>query len=172
MILSEMLSPAPSIAGNWLLGAGPTFIFPTASEVTGHGKWQAGHAAVVGYVSQKWMLGAFVQNWTSFSGDGSRPNTNQMNLQPIATYFLGKGLTIGYSGNILADWKAAPGNVWTVPLGLGVSKVVRFGKLPVKIEVAGQYMPIDPDAFGQQWNIQVSFTPVIPKLIKGAVFCE
>jgi hypothetical protein len=50
--------------------------------------------------------------------------------------------------------------------------VVRFGKLPVKIGIAGQYMPIRPDAFGQQWNIQVSFTPVIPKLIKGNVFFE
>jgi hypothetical protein len=33
-------------------------------------------------------------------------------------------------------------------------------------------MPIHPDVFGQQWNIQVSLTPVIPKLIKGTVFCE
>jgi hypothetical protein len=39
MILLEMLSPASSIAGNWLLGVGPTFIFPTASTAfTGQGK--------------------------------------------------------------------------------------------------------------------------------------
>jgi hypothetical protein len=63
MILLEMLSPASSIAGNWLLGVGPTFIFPTAStDVTGQGKWQAGPSAVVGYLSQRWILGAFVQN--------------------------------------------------------------------------------------------------------------
>lgn len=173
IILLEMLSPGPSIAGNWLLGAGPTFIFPSAStDFTGQGKWQAGPSAVVGYLSQKWILGAFVQNWTSIAGDSSRPNTNQMNLQPIAAYFFGQGWSIGYSGNILANWTADSHNVWTVPLGLGVSKVVKFGKLPVKVGIAGQYMPISPDAFGQQWNIQVSLTPVIPKLIKGAVFCE
>ena len=41
MILLEMLSPADS--GKWILGAGPTFIFPTAtSDFTGQGKWQAG----------------------------------------------------------------------------------------------------------------------------------
>jgi hypothetical protein len=131
MILLEMLSPAPSIAGNWLLGAGPTFIFPTAStDFTGQGKWQAGPAAVVGYLSEKWILGAFVQNWTSFAGDGSRPNTNQMNLQPIAAYFFGEGWSIGYSGNILANWTTDSGSVWTVPLGLGVSKVVKFGHAP------------------------------------------
>jgi len=172
-ILLEMLSPGPSIAGNWLLGAGPTFIFPTAStDVTGQGKWQTGPSAVVGYLSQRWILGAFVQNWTSFAGDSSRPNTNQMNLQPIAAFFFGAGWSIGYSGNILADWTADSHNVWTVPLGLGVSKVVKFGKLPVKVGIAGQYMSIHPDAFGQQWNFQLSFTPVIPKLIKGNVFCE
>jgi hypothetical protein len=173
MILAEMISPAPSIAGNWLLGAGPTFTFPTAStDFTGQGMWQAGPAVVVGYLSQKWILGAFVQNWTSFAGDGGRANANQMNLQPIASYFLGKGWAIGYSGNILADWTADSSNIWTVPLGLTVNKVVKFGNLPVKIGIAGQYMPVHPDAFGQQWNIQVTITPVIPKLIKGTVFCE
>jgi hypothetical protein len=40
-ILLEMLSPANT--GPWLLGAGPTFIFPTAtSKFAGQGKWQAG----------------------------------------------------------------------------------------------------------------------------------
>ena len=51
MILLEMLSPSPSIAGNWLLGAGPTIVFPSAStDLTGQGKWQAGPSVVVGYL--------------------------------------------------------------------------------------------------------------------------
>jgi len=28
-------------------------------------------------------------------------------------------------------------------------------------------MPVNPSVFGQRWNIQVSITPVIPKLIKN-----
>jgi hypothetical protein len=171
MIWMEMLSPGPSIAGNWLLGIGPTFIFPTAaSDFTGQGKWQVGPAALVGYLSHKWILGAFVQNWTSFAGDSSRPDTNQMNLQPIAAYFLEDGWSIGYTGNILANWKASSGNIWTVPLGVGINKVVKLGRLPVKLSLAGQYMPIHPDDFGQKWNVQVQIVPVIPKLIKGALF--
>jgi len=27
-------------------------------------------------------------------------------------------------------------------------------------------MPVSPSVFGQRWNIQLSITPVIPKLIK------
>jgi hypothetical protein len=91
-----------------------------------------------------------------------------MNLQPIAAYFFGQGWSIGYSGNVLANWEAEKGrDVWTVPAGLSITKVVKFGKLPVKIGLAGQYMPVHPDTFGQRWNIQLKITPVIPKLIKG-----
>jgi hypothetical protein len=170
-VLMELVSPSPKLAGNWLLGLGPTFIFPTASsQYTGQDKWQVGPAALVGYLSQKWILGALVQNWQSFGGSGDR-RTNQMNLQPIAAYFLPNGWSIGYSGNVLANWKAdKAGDVWTVPLGLGISKVVKLGPLPVKLQLAGQYMVHHPDIGGQEWNIQLQVVPVIPKLIKGNLF--
>jgi hypothetical protein len=49
LALLELLSPAHS--GKWVLGAGPTAIFPTAtSEFTGQGKWQLGPSVVVGYL--------------------------------------------------------------------------------------------------------------------------
>ncbi len=171
-VLLEMFSPSPKLAGNWLLGLGPTFIFPTASsDYTGQGKWQVGPAAIVGYLSKNWMLGAFVQNWTSVGGSGNRADTNQMNLQPIIAHFLPNGWSIGYSGNVLANWKAdKAGDTWTVPLGLGIGKVVKLGPLPVKVGLAGQYMVHRPDIGGQKWNIQLSVTPVIPKLIKGTLF--
>src|SRR5262245_10109413 len=167
--LLELLSPAHS--GHWILGAGPTFIFPTAtSDFTGQGKWQAGPAVVVGYLTKDFIVGVFPQQWWSFAGDSSRPDTSQMNLQPFAAWFFGEGWSVGYSGNILADWKAPSDNRWTVPIGAQIGKVVKLGKLPVKIELGGQYMPIHPDHVGQQWNIQLSLTPVIPKLIKEPLF--
>jgi hypothetical protein len=164
----ELLSPSPKLAGEWLLGAGPTFIFPSAgSRWTGQGKWQAGPAGIVGYLSEKWIAGAFVQQWFSFAGSNSRPGVSQMNLQPIASYFLPDGWSVGYSGNVLANWKEDGGDTWTVPVGFAVAKVLRLGKLPVRVSLAGQYMPIRPDVFGQKWNIQVLLAPVIPKLVRG-----
>ncbi len=169
LVLLELLSPAHS--GNWVLGAGPTFIFPTAtSEFTGQGKWQAGPSVVVGYLTKEFFLGVFPQQWWSIGGEHGRPDTNQMNLQPIATLFFGEGWSIGYSGNILADWTAPSEDVWTVPVGLGLGKVVKLGRLPVKIQLAVQYMPVHPRISGQEWNVQVQITPVIPKLIKGVLF--
>jgi hypothetical protein len=170
-VLMELVSPSPKLVGNWLLGLGPTFIFPTASsDYTGQGKWQVGPAAFLGYLSKKWIVGALFQNWTSFGGSGIQ-SVNQMNLQPVAAYFLPDGWSIGYSGNVLANWEADnAGDVWTIPLGLSISKVLKLGKLPVRIGLAGQYMIDHPDTFGQKWNIQLMVVPVIPKLIKGTLF--
>jgi hypothetical protein len=169
LALLELLSPAHS--GNWVLGAGPTAIFPTAtSEFTGQGKWQLGPSVVAGYLTKEFFIGVFPQQWWPIGGEHGRRDTNQMNLQPIATIFFGQGWSFGYSGNILADWTAPSEDVWTVPIGLGLGKVVKFGRLPVKIQLAVQYMPVHPRISGQEWNVQISITPVIPKLIKGVLF--
>jgi hypothetical protein len=169
LALVELLSPAHS--GHWLLGVGPTAIFPTAtSGFTGQGKWQLGPTLLVGYMTKDFILGVFPQQWWSIGGQHGKPDTNQLNLQPIASIFFGEGWNIGYSGNILANFNAAPGNVWTVPIGVGVGKVVKFGRLPVKLQLAVQYMPVRPDVFGQEWNVQIQITPVLPKLIKGTLF--
>jgi hypothetical protein len=169
LALLELLSPANT--GNWVLGAGPTFIFPTAtSKFTGQGKVQAGPGVVVGYLTKEFFVGLFPQQWFSIGGDSSRPDTSQMNLQPIVSFFFGEGWSIGYSGNILANWKAPSGDVWTVPVGLGVGKVVKLGRLPVKLQLSLQYMPVHPKDSGQEWNVQVQVTPVLPKLIKGILF--
>src|SRR5215475_13336768 len=84
LALVELLSPANS--GNWVLGLGPTAIFPTAtSHFTGQGKWQLGPSAVVGYLTKTYFIGLYPQQWFSFAGEHGRPDTNQMNLQPIAS---------------------------------------------------------------------------------------
>ena len=169
LALVELLSPAHS--GNWVLGAGPTAIFPTAtSGFTGQGKWQLGPTVVAGYLTKQYFIGVFPQQWWSIGGQHGKPDTNQMNLQPIASLFFADGWSLGYSGNILADWNAPSEDVWTVPIGLALSKVVKFGRLPVKLQLAVQYMPVHPRISGQEWNVQVSITPVIPKLIKGTLF--
>ena len=169
LALVELLSPAHS--GNWILGAGPTAIFPTAtSGFTGQGKWQLGPTVVVGYLTKQYFIGVFPQQWWSIGGEHGRLDTNQMNLQPIASLFFGEGWSLGYSGNILANWKAPSGNVWTVPVGLGLAKVMKLGRLPVKIALAVQYMPVHPQISGQEWNVQIEITPVLPKLIKGTLF--
>ncbi len=165
-ILATLLSPSPKLAGPWLLGAGPSFIFPTASNSRlGQNKWQLGPAGVFGYLGGKWLAGVFPQQWFSTGGPGSQ-TVSQMNLQYFFVYLPGGGWGIGTSPNMLVNWYAnKSGNMVTVPVGLNVSKVVKVGPLPVKFQVQGQYMPVHPDVFGQKWNLQFAITPVIPKLV-------
>src|ERR1700693_2075462 len=48
-VLALALSPAPKLVGNSLLAAGPSFIFPTATNsLIGENKWQVGPAAAGG----------------------------------------------------------------------------------------------------------------------------
>ena len=70
-ILATLISPSPKLAGPWLLGAGPSFIFPTASNSRlGQNKWQLGPAGVFGYHGRKWLArrgvpAAVVFGWRS-----------------------------------------------------------------------------------------------------------
>ena len=165
--LLQLVSPSPNLVGDWLLGLGPSWIFPSAtSDFTGQGKWQVGPGAIAGYLSEKWIAGALVQDWISYGGSGSR-RTSSMNLQPVLAYFLPDGWSVGYSGNVLANWEAKGSDVWTVPLGLSVAKVVKVGPLPIRIALGGQYMVVQPETYGQRWNVQVTLAPVLPKLIRG-----
>jgi hypothetical protein len=169
-IFVTMLSPTDKLVGNWLLAAGPTFIFPTASNLRlGQNKWQIGPSGVVGYMGEKFIAGVFPQQWWSTGGAGSN-TISQLNMQYFASYFLPGGWSIGTSPNMLVNWYAKKnGDMVTFPVGASISKVHKIGPLPIRFAVQGQYMPVHSDAFGQKWNIQVPVAPVMPKLIKGNV---
>ena len=163
-VLAQVLSPAG--LDPWIFAAGPTWIFPTAGGHLGQGKWQVGPAVGGGYITNQFMLAAFAQQWWSFAGDSSRKSTNQINILPLAYYFFGDQWSVGYSGNVLADWKQAGNDAWTVPIGLSIGKVVQLGQFPVQIQLAGQYFAERPPG-GPKWNLQFELTPVIPRLIKS-----
>ena len=169
-VFVTLLSPSDELVGNWLLGVGPTFIFPTATNSRlGQNKWQMGPAGVLGYLGEKYIVGLFPQQWWSMGGPGSN-TISQLNLQYFASYFLSNGWSVGTSPSMLVNWYAnKSGNMVTFPIGLSLSKVQRLGRLPVRFALQGQYMPVHPDAFGQKWNLQVTVAPVIPKLIRGNV---
>jgi hypothetical protein len=74
-VLAFALSPGHKLVGNWLLAAGPSFIFPTATNsLIGQNKWQIGPAAAVGYQGKKFITYVFPQQWFSVGGNGPRAN--------------------------------------------------------------------------------------------------
>jgi hypothetical protein len=168
--LITLISPA-GLKSRFLWGIGPTLIFPTASkDELGQEKWQAGPAAVGLWMGKDWILGVFPQQWWSFAGNSDRKSTNLTNIQYFIWRMLPDQWQIGMSPNITMNWEADRDNRFTVPVGLGVGKLVKLGKRPVKIQLQGQYSVIHPDDYGQRWNFQLQVTPVIPNLISGTLF--
>lgn len=146
-------------------GVGPTFIFPSASDnALGQGKWQAGPAAVTGYVGEKWTGYAVAQQWWSFAGEDDRPDTSQLCLEYALIRNLAQRWQLGFQPTMTVDWKAPRGNKVSFPVGLGVGKIVRIGELPVQIWLEADFYPVRPnDLSGPRWGIQLEISPVIPK---------
>jgi hypothetical protein len=162
------ISPGERLAGNWLLAAGPTFIFPTATEsILGQNKWQFGPTAAVGYQGKHFITYVFPQQWFSIGGDGRK--TNQMSTQYAFSYFFSNGWSVGTNPNIFVDWQAPSGQRVAFPVGFQVGKLRKVGPMPVKIDLQVQYYPVHPDAYGPKWNIQLQITPILPALIKRAL---
>ena len=117
-------------AGHRILwGAGPTLVFPSATEpTTGQGKWQAGPAAVVAFVPERWLLGVLAQNPISFAGDSRRADTNALFLQPFITYQLAGGWFVRSQPQMIFDWKTRK---QLLPVDLGAGRVFRVGRQAV-----------------------------------------
>ena len=163
------LSPGHRLVGNWLLAAGPTFIFPTATDSRiGQDKWQVGPAAAVGYVGKNFVTYVFPQQWFSVGGDGRR--TRQMSLIYAFVRTLPNGWTVGTNPNMFVDWEASSGNKVSFPVGLQVGKLRKLGPMPVKFDLQVQYYAVHPQVYGSKWNVQLQITPILPSLIKHKVF--
>jgi len=143
-------------------GAGATFKFPTAQDdQLGAEKWQAGPAAMLFRFTPRWTLGFLAQHWNSFAGDGDRNSTSQTDIQYVIRRSLGSGWSLGMGPTISIDWEADSDNRYTVPVGLGLTKTFRLGKVPIKARIEPQWTVVSPDDFGEQWNIRIQVAPVI-----------
>ena len=152
----------PDKADGWVWGAGATFKFPTASDpVLGQGQYQAGPAAMLLKMGRPWVYGFIFQHWESFAGDDIRADTGYTDFQYIIRYLLPKAWSMGAGPSITYNREAESGDRWTMPIGLGVTKTVRIGKVPTKLRAEVHYSVVRPDSYGEVWNIRFQVTPVI-----------
>jgi len=144
-------------------GVGLTFAFPTASsENLGSGKTQLGPAVMALSITKKWTLGTIVQHWNSVGGDADRADVTKTDIQYIIRKQIkGKGMSVGMGPNITINWEAESGNQVTLPIGLGVTKTVKWGNTPWKLRLEPQYSIIKPDDYGALWNIRIQIAPIV-----------
>lgn len=158
------LSPARGNGFYW--GAGPVLYYPTATNATlGVNKWGSGPSAafVVKSSDSPWVIGTVANNIWSFGGPpGSSDRMNSLLINPFFSYHFGDGWAVGSSPNITADWLSKAGQVWTIPVGGGISKTFRLGGQPMKLSFDSYYNAIRPQADKETWLLQVTLTLLFP----------
>ena len=161
--IQESLFFSPAKPGKVIWGVGPIFQFPSATDDSlGQGKWGAGPTAVALTIHGPWVLGALINNVWSFAGDSDRRDVNQMLLQPFVNYNLPDAWYVVTAPIITADWEADSDDRWTVPIGAGVGKIVRLGKLPVNAQASAYYNVIRPDN-AAEWQLRIQIQLLFPR---------
>ncbi len=154
---------SPAKPAKWIWGVGPALVLPIATEDRyASDKWSGGFSAVALTMPGNWVAGFLVQNVWSFAGDSDAADVNNFLFQYFINYNLDDGWYLSTTPIITANWEADSGERWTVPFGGGVGRLVKFGKLPVDLKLAG-YWNAEKPTFGPDWNLQFTVKFLFPK---------
>ena len=156
---------SPHKKGEVMMGFGPIVQLPTASnEVLGTQTWGIGPAALVVKSHKQWVYGAMTNYVTSIGNSPTGHRTDQLLIQLFANYNLphAKGFSLSYSPMITADFTRAPGDQWTLPVGLMATKVLHIGKQPVSIGIGGFKNVVRPSN-APDWNFRFAMTFLFPE---------
>ncbi len=159
IVQSFFLSPAEPLAG-WIIGAGPVFLYPSASDTAlGGEKWGAGPTAVVLRQDSGWTYGILANHIESFAGNDSRDHVSATFMQPFLTYTTKTFTTLGLNSESTYDWEHTQ---WTVPINVSVSQLLKIGGQPVQLSLGGRYFAERPIG-GPDWGIRFNVTFLFPK---------
>jgi hypothetical protein len=152
----------------FLVGIGPTFVFPTAtSRSAGQGAWQAGPALGAIYTGVPGLLVGFIaQNPIGFAYTSpNRPPQNTFQFQPVlALHLWDKWYLRSAEANWSMGWHRHSATI--LPLSVGIGRtLVRPGLPPMSLFVTGQWMAYRQFAqLAPQTTINFGITIAFPQL--------
>lgn len=158
---------APAGPQDLLWGIGPVLQPPTATngKRLGTQKWSAGPGAVLVAKPGHWVFGVLANQIWSFAGDSDRKSVNLTTIQPFINYNFEEGWYVASAPIATADWEAEGGdNKWTVPVGGGLGRLIRIGKLPVNLQAQAFYNVVKPDDDATaDWTLRLQVQFLFPK---------
>jgi hypothetical protein len=158
---SLFFSPKAPTASGWIVGVGPVFLLPTATdEFLGGEKWGAGPTAVALKQSGSWTYGALANHIESFAGDSSRGDVSATFLQPFLTYITPTQTTFAVNTESTYDWESSR---WSIPLNIQVSQLLKLGDQLMQVGGGVRYWVQAPDAGPDGWAFRLNFNFVFPK---------
>jgi len=157
-VQSFFLSPKEPVGG-WILGGGPVFLWPTATDsVLGSGKWGAGPTVVALRQEHGWTYGVLANQIWSYAGWGDQ-SVNATFLQPFLSFTTKTYTTFTLNTESTYDWQDKQ---WTVPLNAMVSQLVKIGKTPVQFQIGARYYADKPSG-GPDWGLRFAITFLFPQ---------
>jgi len=166
-VLTAFFTPKAATESGWIWGLGPSMYVPTATDTDlGTKKWGAGASAVALKMEGKFVYGALVSNIWSFAGSGQDAGferVNLMTLQPFVNYNMDDGWFVASVPIITANWEADSDHTWTVPMGLGVGRAMKVGKIPMTAQIHGYYNVVTPDDYGEDWQMRIQIQLLFPR---------
>lgn len=159
--LNLFFSPVKPTAGGIIWGAGPVLLLPTATEsLLGTKKWGAGPTSLVLTQLGSWTVGTLASHIWSFAGDSDRNYVNNTFLQPFVSYTWPSAWSVSLNSESAYNWQTEQ---WAVPVTTTVAKVVRWGKLPVRLQAGIGYWLESPDEGPDGFRFLFQLNFVLPK---------
>lgn len=138
-------------------GVGVAVGIPIATDdLLGSGKWQAGPAVRLGHQVGAWRFGVLAANRWSFAGDSDRAEIHQLLARGLVRRTLGGKWFFVSAPIITANWNAASGQRWLVPLGGGIGRSFEFEpRLNVSLQAYANV--VKPDG-APDWVARIGIT--------------
>ncbi len=157
--IQEQIFFSPSKPGKLIWGFGPVLSLPTATITElSTGQFAVGPNLVLLAMPGKFVIGGVINQMWRFAGNDITTPINSFFAQPFINYNLKLGWSLAVAPAITANWSAPTDQQWTVPVGMGVSKIAVVGGQPLSVSLQYYHNAIRPDASGaDQIRMQVSF---------------
>jgi len=154
-------SPVKPTAGGLIWGVGPVFLLPTGTDdLLSAKKWAAGPAGLVLTIRGPWTIGMLANQLWSFAGNDSRQDINSTFLQPFVAYTWPSAWTLAVQSESTYNRETEQ---WSVPINVGLSKLVRLGRLPVSLQGNVGYWLDSPDSGPKGMRFRLQATFILPK---------
>lgn len=168
--LSALSPVAKPLGPSW--GVGPYVSFPVSSDAgLDPIQWQFGGGAIFSWRFPNLILSSTVR--TGWAATRLDEEAGSLQVEWTAQYFFGDGMQVGLGHpTIEYTWNRDGVGVWDVPVGVDVGKVFRIGRLPVKVMLEYQFVPINDSEWEPEHLIRLTIMPVLPSPMEGAIFGE
>lgn len=158
-VVSAFFSPTNSKNGfTW--GAGPVFLVPDATDdLLGSKKFGIGPTIVALKQTKGITFGILANQVWSVAGSDSRPDVNQLFLQPFFAHNWKSGAGMGVNFEMTQNWEANTTTIWFNPI---INGVTSLGKQKTQFAIGPRFNLAAPSGSKADWGWRAAVVFLFP----------